>query len=58
MAIAKVNTQNFKTNIRKAREVVLANCLDLSQLQNSKIGAEFLVREGVKIGLPTDLSVK
>ena len=29
---------------------MLANCLELSQLRNPKIGAEFFVKEGVKIG--------
>lgn len=49
--LAKVSTENFKENIRRARDVVLENCLDLAQLHNPKVGPEFLVQEGVKIGV-------
>ncbi|OJJ65598.1 hypothetical protein ASPBRDRAFT_531819 [Aspergillus brasiliensis CBS 101740] len=49
--LAKVSTENFKENIWRARDIVLDNCLDLGQLHNAKIGAEFFVKEGVKIGV-------
>jgi hypothetical protein len=49
--LEKVSTENFKENIRRARDIVLENCLDLGQLHNPNIGAEFLVKEGVKIGV-------
>lgn len=47
---------NFKDNIRKARDIVLDNCLDLGQLPNPKIGHDFFVKEGVKLVWHTDLS--
>lgn len=49
--LENVSTDNFKENIRKARDIVLDNCLDLGQLHNPKIGPEFFVKEGVKIGV-------
>ena len=49
--LEKVNTENFKANIRKARDIVLENCLDLGQLRDTTVGAEFFVKEGVKIGV-------
>jgi hypothetical protein len=55
--LAKVSTENFKDNIRRARDVMLENCLDLAQLHNPRFGPEFLEKEGVKIGV-TDRFVK
>jgi len=49
--LAKVSTNNFKDNIQKARDIVLDNCLDLGQLHNPRIGPDFFVKEGVKIGV-------
>jgi hypothetical protein len=49
--LAKVNTENFKKNIMRARDVMLENCLDLAQLHNPRFGPEFLEKEGVKIGV-------
>lgn len=49
--LEQVNTENFKESIRRARDIVLENCLDLGQLHNPKIGADFLVKKGVKIGV-------
>ncbi|EAU30115.1 predicted protein [Aspergillus terreus NIH2624] len=49
--LEQVNTENFKENIRRARDIVLENCLDLGQLHDRNIGAEFLVKEDVKIGV-------
>jgi len=46
-----VSTNNFKENNRKAREIVLDNCLDLGQLPNPEIGPDFFVKEVVKIGV-------
>jgi hypothetical protein len=40
--LAKVSTENFKENIRRARDVMLENCLDLAQLHNPRFGPEFL----------------
>jgi hypothetical protein len=49
--LAKVSTENFKENIRRARDVVLENCLDLAQLHNPRFGPEFFGKKGVKIGV-------
>jgi hypothetical protein len=46
--LSRVGTESFKENIKKARDIVLDNCLDLKQICGEN--PDFFVKQGVKIG--------
>jgi hypothetical protein len=48
--LSRVNTDNFRENIKKARDVTLENTLDLRQIRD-EINPDFFVKQGVKIGV-------
>lgn len=48
--LTRVDTELFKDNIKKARDITLENCLDLSQVY-CEVKPEFYVEQGVKIGV-------
>jgi hypothetical protein len=47
--LSRVSSEIFKENIRKARDVTLAHCLDLKQIHDH-IEPDFFDKEDVKIG--------
>lgn len=48
--LSRVNTELFRDNIKKARDITLENCLDIKQIRD-EIDLEFFVKQGVKIGV-------
>jgi hypothetical protein len=48
--LSRVNTETFRDNIKKARDVTLENCLDLKQIHLDQ-DPDFFVKQGVKIGV-------
>lgn len=49
-----MNSDSYKDNIKRARDIALENCLDLGQIHAEN--PEFFVKHGVKLGLHVDLS--
>ena len=47
--LSRVNSDSYKDNIKKARDIALENCLDLGQIRAEN--PEFFVKHGVKIGV-------
>jgi hypothetical protein len=47
--LSRVNSDSYKENIKKARDIALDNCLDLGQIQGEN--PDFFVKQGVKIGV-------
>ncbi|KAJ8147377.1 hypothetical protein LV157_008672, partial [Aspergillus fumigatus] len=47
--LSRVNSDSYKENIKKARDIALENCLDLGQIRTEN--PEFFVKQGVKIGV-------
>ncbi|KAL2811012.1 hypothetical protein BDW59DRAFT_179413 [Aspergillus cavernicola] len=47
--LSRVNSESYRENIRRARDIALDNCFDLGQI--SRENPEFFVKQGVKIGV-------
>lgn len=47
--LSRVNSNSYKENIKKARDIALDNCFDLWQIQGEN--PDFFVKQGVKIGV-------
>ncbi|GFN21441.1 uncharacterized protein AtWU_11250 [Aspergillus tubingensis] len=47
--LSRVNTESFKDNIIKARDIALNNCLDLKQIYQDQ-DPGFFINQGVKLG--------
>ncbi|KAF4209650.1 hypothetical protein CNMCM5878_005036 [Aspergillus fumigatiaffinis] len=47
--LSRVNSDSYKENIKRARDIALENCLDLGQIRAEN--PEFFVKQGVKIGV-------
>ncbi|KAE8383892.1 hypothetical protein BDV26DRAFT_287305 [Aspergillus bertholletiae] len=47
--LLQVDTESYKENIKKARDIALDNCLDLAQICEES--PDFFVKQGVKIGV-------
>lgn len=47
--LSRVGTESYKENIKKARDIALDNCLDISQIRGES--PDFFVQHGVAIGV-------